>query len=77
VTNEPGANTVMRGQKRVVDALVSRASTPLPLPRRGWHRSSGLPEVRSLKRRKSSKLDLRCQAWPWRLQPDRATNLAL
>jgi hypothetical protein len=27
--------------------------------RRGWHRTSGLPKVRSVKSRKSSKLDLR------------------
>jgi hypothetical protein len=59
----------MRGQKRVEDAreraydprihpLCAKAFTKMD----GLHRNSGLPELRSIMRRKSGKPDLRCQA---------------
>jgi hypothetical protein len=59
----------MRGQKRVEDAR-ERAYDPRihPLLQKvftktdGLHRNSGLPELRSIMRRKSGKPDLRCQA---------------
>ena len=59
----------MRGQKRVEDAR-ERAYDPrihllceeVFLKMDGLHRNSGLPELRTIIRRKSGKPDLRCQA---------------
>jgi hypothetical protein len=58
----------MRGQKRVEDAR-ERAYDPRihllcekVFPKMdGLHRNSGLPELRTITRRKSGKPDLRCQ----------------
>jgi hypothetical protein len=62
------AECVMRGQKRVEDArerAYARGSTFFAktfCEMDGLHRNSGLPELRSIMRRKSGKPDLRCQA---------------
>jgi hypothetical protein len=60
---------VMRGQKRVEDARERAYDPRIHLLREklftkmdGLHRNSGLPELRSIMRRKSGKPDLRCQA---------------
>jgi hypothetical protein len=59
----------MRGQKRVEDAReraydprIHRLREKLFTKMDGLHRNSGLPELRSIMRRKSGKPDLRCQA---------------
>jgi hypothetical protein len=58
----------MRGQKRVEDARERAYDPRIHLLRKsssqndGLHRNSGLPELRSIMRRKSGKPDLRCQA---------------
>jgi hypothetical protein len=59
----------MRGQKRVEDARERAYAPRIHLLRKksltkmdGLHRNSGLPELRSIIRRKSGKPDLRCQA---------------
>jgi hypothetical protein len=59
----------MRGQKRVKDARERAYDPRIHLLRKrgftkmdGLHRNSGLPELRTIIRRKSGKPDLRCQA---------------
>src|SRR5262245_36630785 len=62
------APSVTRGQKRVEDARRRAYDPRLHHLRKnfcegeGLHRNSGLPELRSIMRRKSGKPDLRCQA---------------
>jgi hypothetical protein len=66
---------VMRGQKRVLKGVHARLRRAMDARERafdprihllrkddGLHRNSGLPEFRIIKRRKSGKPDLRCQA---------------
>jgi hypothetical protein len=58
----------MRGQKCVEEARERAYDPRIHLLRKsfsqsdGLHRNSGLPELRSIMRRKSGKPDLRCQA---------------
>jgi hypothetical protein len=57
----------MRGQKRVEDARERAYDPRIHRKKRfiqadGLHRNSGLPELRTIMRRKSGKPDLRCQA---------------
>ena len=59
----------MRGQKRVEDARERAYDPRIHLLCKevfakvdGLHRNSGLPELRTIIRRKSGKPDLRCQA---------------
>jgi len=53
----------MRGRDPRIHLLRKKGLTKVD----GLHRNSGLPELRSIIRRKSGKPDLRCQARQWRL----------
>jgi hypothetical protein len=65
-TNDGCSRLVMRGQKRVEDARERAYDPRIHRKKRfiqadGLHRNSGLPELRSIMRRRSGKPDLQAR----------------